>query len=411
MFRITRYAATACLLAAALAMPSSEPTAPAAAVPPVRHVFVIVLENASFEQSYGPDSRYPALSVTARGQGTLLDQYYAVAHYSAGNYQAILAGVAPGSDTQNDCPRYRDMTGAARAAFGQVKASSGCIYPSWVPTLASQLTAKQLSWKGYMEDMANQGAREQSTCGQPALGPHNEDLTQKAVNGDAYAARHNPFVYFRSVTSIPACAANVVPLTDLPQDLATIGHTPNFSFITPNLCDDGHDSTCNGKPSDPSAENSWLQTWIPRITSSPAFRADGALFITSDEADNDSGACCQEPSGPNTAYPGYPKSAGTDVSFTGSQGSGKGGGRIGTLVISPFVRPGGTSSTPYNHYSLLRSIEDLFGLTHLGYAGQPGLQGFGTDLWSVGAGISAPPGPCAAADRPAPATPCRPPER
>lgn len=58
--------------------------------------------------------------------------------------------------------------------------------------------------------------------------------------------------------------------------------------------------------------------------------------------------------------PGYPKSVGTDVSLTGGHGSGKGGGRMGGLLISPFVGPGGTSSTPYNHYS----------------------QGFGTDVWS-----------------------------
>ncbi|HEV7169046.1 MAG TPA: hypothetical protein VGN49_13895 [Micrococcaceae bacterium] len=133
MFRISRYAAIACLLAAAVAMPSSEPTAPAAAVPPVRHMFVIALENASFEQSYGPDSRYPALSTTERDQGTLLDQYYAVPHYSAGNYQAILAGVAADSDTQNDCPRYRDMTSPARPPSARSKPPAAASTPPGSP--------------------------------------------------------------------------------------------------------------------------------------------------------------------------------------------------------------------------------------------------------------------------------------
>ena len=61
---------------------------------------------------------------------------------------------------------------------------------------------------------------------------------------------------------------------------------------------------------------------------------------------------------------------------------GLGGGRTGALVISPWSKPGSTNPTPYNHYALLRSVEDLFGLGHLGYAGQTGLKPFGADVYN-----------------------------
>ncbi len=81
----------------------------------------------------------------------------------------------------------------------------------------------------------------------------------------------------------------------------------------------------------------------------------------------DSSACCNEPSGPNTPAPGI---------------SGPGGGRVGAVLISKFIRPGSVNDTPYNHYSLLRSVEDLFRLDHLGYAGQAGLVPFGSDVYN-----------------------------
>jgi len=361
----------------------SQPAGPGGWLPPVRHVFVIVLENASFAQSYGPNSRIPYLAQMLPSQGVLLSQYYATSHYSMGNYLAILGGVAPNTDIQMDCSKYQDMAHPSGAPGGQVKADTGCIFPAPVPTLAGQLTARNLSWKGYMEDMGNLPGREEPTCGKPALGPGSADLTQKATAGDAYAARHNPFLYFTSVAATGACAANVLPLSRLPQDLAAVPSTPNFSFISPSLCNDGHDQTCPGQVAGPAAEDAWLRTWIPRIMASPAYRQDGAIIIVNDEAEGDTGACCGEPSGPNVTYPGLPRSAALDGTFAAGPGGGRGGGRIGALILSPFITPGTTSETPYNHYALLKSIEDLFTLPHLGYAGAPGLARFGPDVWAV----------------------------
>ncbi|TAM71136.1 MAG: phosphoesterase [Microbacteriaceae bacterium] len=342
----------------------------------IHHVFLIVLENSPYALSYGAGSNYAYLSQTLRKQGTLLSQYYATAHYSLGNYLAMIGGVAPNKDIQLDCSHYRNMINPRRTAAGQVKASAGCVYPAWTPTLVGQLSDAHLTWRGYLEDMGNLSGREQATCGKPSLGSFSADGTQKAAAGDAYTARHNPFLYFASVVDTPACAKNVVPLPQLTGDLASAATTANFSFIAPSLCNDGHDATCVGQPGGPAAEDAWLSTWVPRITASAAFRADGALIIVNDEADGDSSACCREPSGPNVAYPGGPVAA-----LKHATGGGKGGGRIGALILSPFVRADATSSVPYNHYSLLRSIEDIFGLGHLGYAGQAGLRPFGSDVW------------------------------
>jgi len=116
---------------------------------------------------------------------------------------------------------------------------------------------------------------------------------------------------------------------------------------------------------------SFLQTWVPKITGSPAWAEGGLLVINFDESDSsDASACCNEQPGPNTPNPG-----GTT--------QGPGGGRTGAVLISQFIRPGSQNATPYNHYSLLKSIEDVFGLGYLGYAGQSGLQAFGPDVYNA----------------------------
>jgi hypothetical protein len=193
-----------------------------------------------------------------------------------------------------------------------------------------------------------------------------------------YATRHNPFVYFRALTDSSACTADDVALTQLTPDLAKVSTTPNFSFITPNLCDDGHDATCAaGGPAGYAGINSFLQTWVPKILASPAYKKDGLLLITFDEAEalgtlQDDTACCDEP--PSIT------SAGTQTGLAG--GCGPGGGRIGMLALSPFIAPGSTTATTYNHFSMLRSIEDIFGLPHLGEAAAPGLVPFGPDVFT-----------------------------
>src|SRR5262249_46391060 len=201
------------------------------------------------------------------------------------------------------------------------------------------------------------------------------DQTQQARVGNQYAARHNPFVYFHSILDGPSCAANDVPLSQLPRDLERYATTPNYVFITPNLCHDGHDTpTCvDGKTGGLVAIDAFLKQWVPQILNSPAYRRDGLLLILFDEAEfsgssADSSACCNEIPGPNSPLPGI---------------TGPGGGRVGAVILSKFVRPGTVVSTPYNHYSVLRTIEGLFGLDFLGFAATSELNSFGFDVFIV----------------------------
>jgi hypothetical protein len=341
----------------------------ASAAPAIKHVFVIVLENKGFSQTFGPGSQAPYLSQTLTSQGELLSQYYGIGHNSLDNYLAMISGQAPNLFTQGDCPFYTNVFPGQPTTGGQV-IGQGCVYPASVATVSNQLSAANLTWKGYMEDMGN-SATEPATCGHPPL--NSFDQTQKARPGDQYAARHDPFVYFHSIIDTPACNADVVPLTQLSSDLAAASSTPNYSFITPNLCNDGHDSPCvDGSPGGLPAADAFLKTWVPKITGSPAWGEGSLLAIVFDEsASSDSSACCNEQPGPNTPSPGL-----------GGGTPGPGGGNTGAVLLSQFVKPGTVNATPYNHYAFLRSVEDIFGLGYLGYAGQAGLQGFGADVYN-----------------------------
>jgi hypothetical protein len=215
-----------------------------------------------------------------------------------------------------------------------------------------------------MEDMGNT-TTEDKTCRHPPLNA--PDSTQHATATDQYAARHNPFVYFHSIIDSPECHERDVPLDRLQADLQLYGTTPNFTFITPDLCSDGHDEPCaDGRPGGYASIDAFLKEWVPRITASPAYQQDGALVITFDESESGAEGCCVQD------HPNTPNA--------GGQTPGPGGGRTGTVVISPFVRPGTTSDTPYNHYSFLRTLEDLFGLSPLGYAARS--TAFGADVFN-----------------------------
>jgi hypothetical protein len=342
-----------------------------ASTPPVRHVFIVMLENENAASTFAPNSPAPYLSKTLRSKGAFLPNYYGVTHLSLGNYIALVSGQGSNPHTQADCQLFNEFvstgTGSHAQALGQ-----GCVYPSSVRTLANQLTAHGLSWKGYMEDMGNDPARESATCGHPPIGA--PDPTQNAEVGDQYAARHNPFVYFHSIIDTPACAARDVPLRRLPDDLAN-SRTANLSFITPNLCHDGHDEPCvDGQPGGLVSVNVWLRNWVPRIINSTAFKRNGLLLVTFDEAEAqgngaDASACCNEAQFPNTPNNGGPV-------------QGHGGGRVGAVALSPFIRPGTVTSHPYNHFSTLRTVEQFFGLPLLGYAGSPNPGSFGANVFT-----------------------------
>lgn len=335
-------------------------------MPPIRHVFVIVLENEGFDSTFNAHPRAGYFADTLRRAGAFLRQYHGIAHYSLGNYLAMIAGVPPTPKIQIDCPHFDDFVETGIARDGQ-PIGDGCVYPAHVATITNQLEAKRLTWGAFMEDMGKDPTRESETCGHPEIGT--QDMTEVATPTDQYATKHNPFMYFHAIIDSASCKQHVVPLTKLEDALRSTRSTPNYTFIVPNLCHDGHDRPCqNGESGSLESANAFLQHWVPIIMNSPAYKADGLLIINFDEALSiDATACCGEPSGPNTMNPGV---------------NGPGGGRTGAVLLSRFIKPGTVTNVPYNHYSLLRSVEDIFGLPHLGYAGQRGLASFGKDVFT-----------------------------
>jgi hypothetical protein len=427
-----------------MAMPAAakahKPAVVRAALPPgkINHILVIEFENEGFNTTFGSTSVATYLNGTLRPKGELLQNYYATGHNSLDNYISQVSGQAPTLDTQADCadngfsfanvtPGTPDPNQAANP--GQVD-GEGCVYPSAVKTIASQLDSKYppnsqthvAAWRAYDQDMGNTPSRDGGVpdpsggtdCGHPAIGA--PDTAEVATATDQYTTRHNPFVWFHSVIdNAPECDANVVPLGTLgasgtpaptghlAQDLKSEKTTPRFAFITPNLCSDGHDGTCagtnstGGKVGGLTGADQFLQAWMPLLLNSPAYKhGDTLIVITFDEADVDesdptyAASCCDEATGPNTHAPGNAALSTDDAT---------GGGQIGALLLNPkYLKPGSTDETGfYNHYAALRSYEDLLGLTaggndglgHLGFAAAKGLAPFGTDVFSSPAAAKA----------------------
>jgi hypothetical protein len=336
--------------------------------PKITHVFVINLENENYATSWGTKSPAKYLNGTLRKKGQLLSKYYAIGHVSLDNYIAQISGQSPNLSTQTDCTTYSDFVSTGTGKYGQAL-GKGCVYPKTVKTIGDQLVTAHKTWKAYNEDIGN-SPTDPTTCRHPAIGASDPTISASAT--DQYATRHNPWVYFHSIVDSPICATNDVGLDALPTDLASAAKTPNLVYITPNVCDDGHDAPCkDGRPGGLVSADAFLKTWVPKILASPAYKAGGMLVITFDEAGfgakGDSTACCHTPASPNAPKPGL---------------NGPGGGRVGALVISARTNAGTTNATPYNHYALLCSLENVFGLKHLGFAGAPGLTCFGKDVYN-----------------------------
>ena len=241
---------------------------------------VIVLENREFDEVVGsPEAPYFNHLVE---RGALATNFYGLLHPSLPNYLGLLAGSTFGlTDDCTDC--------LARGA-----------------NLATQLAGADVSWRAYMGGMP-------TSC---YTGP---DVGE-------YVKRHNPFMYFPSITGSPRLCNRVVPERSLRQDL-TDNTLPEFAWIGPGLCDDGHDCSTG-------ATDDYLQRRVPAILRH--LGPDGALAITYDEGTSDAG-CCGVAAG----------------------------GRIATLLVGPGVRAGVRLSHPYTPYSLLATIEDRFDLPRL----------------------------------------------
>lgn len=273
-------------------------------------IVIVMEENHSFDQVVG-SSAAPQLARLI-GDGTLLTQFFSTVHPSLPNYIALLSG-----DTH-----------------GIVKDCGDCSVAA--PSLVDQLEAAHLSWRAYMQGL-----------------PASCSKTQTA--GD-YAKKHDPFLYFPTISANPELCRNVVPFDQFASDLAS-GQLPQFVWITPDMAHDMHGGTSDGPATGAAsggasamdAQNvtvadTFLGQLYDELRSSSAWQQDTRLVVTWDEgggAQSGAHTCC-----------------GGDAT----------GGHVATVVVGPRV-PHGTDGTVYDHYALLRSIETVLGLSYLAHAG------------------------------------------
>jgi phosphatidylinositol-3-phosphatase len=439
----------------------------------IEHILVIDLENESYAATFGSTSPAIYLNTVLLQRGELVPNYFATSHVSLGNYTSQVSGQGTNPSLNNDCLALSSLShppvvggftdivpglASTDPSFPGQVLGDGCVFPmrGGAPagvalTIGDQLDAARhendrdndgdhdgrVKWREYAEDMGNNPARDYGTpdpmggtdCAHPPIG--GADLSNSASATDQYATRHNPFVYFHSVIDDTArCARHVVPLGmlvvgkdgaadqfsgHLYQDLRTRETTPRFMFVTPNLCNDGHDATCAGPnvegTKDANGKNAgglvsadlWLKHWMPMIFDSPAYRSGKMLVVlTFDESGfTDARACekanqadCGSPGGPNVTNPGYSPVLGifhlqtpptTPYQYAG-------GGQVGAVLFNArYIEPGTVNTTgSYNHFSALRSYEDLLGIEeggddghgHIGFAALPTLRPFGADVFN-----------------------------
>jgi hypothetical protein len=371
------------------------------------------------------------LAKTLPSQGALLQNYYGVAHPSNSNYTALLSGQPPsfGFFSSNACPKtgipsigltfctgnlldcfYYTRFALKRITAGGVAVGQGCVYPASVPDIGTQLRSASpaLSVKAYQEDMP-------APCTHPPLGAYDQG---DAAGAPGYETGNNPFLYFRNWIAHPSlCKASDVPLNrntfqPLAADLSSTATTPNLSWIGVNRCDQGHDkcpnfytdrtspsffnnaTVCDGaQPASEycDAQASWfLSQLIPKITASPAYKKDGLIAIVWDEANfyNDSPyvdnrACCNESHQPGAT--GKPGIAGEiHVPLFGTINVRPGTNRllIGGDTLPDIVAGLKLLQVPYNHFSLLRTIQGIFALPGTGNAADPLVGTLGHDVFN-----------------------------
>jgi hypothetical protein len=324
-------------------------------LPEIKHVFLIVLDGHGYEEAFGATSPAPYLAKTLAGEGKLLSNYYAVAQGGLANEIALLSGQGPTPQTAANCPESTPIAPGAVNAEGQVE-GQGCVYPAATETLPGQLAKAKLTWKAYVEP-----------------GP--------------LEPWRNPFAYFAALgAAVGGSTGQPAPLERLATDLKKAEKTPTLSYIVPNACHDGSETPCaEGQPAGLAAVDPFLEAVVPEIAASPAYKEEGGLIaITFDQAPQagpavDSSSCCGTP-----AYPNMPAPASAEPLATGPVKPSGGGGRVGLLLISPYLAPGTVEESSYfNHFSLLRSIEELLGQEPLGYAAEPALTGFEPSLFDA----------------------------
>ena|SRR5436190_3675548 len=306
-------------------------------IPHFDHVVVLVEENESEATTFGPGSPAPYLN-SLRSKGVFNPTYYGTGHASLDNYIAMTSGQPGNGLTNSDCESVSLFT-CAQSTRALSKGRH----------LGDQFGAAHVTWKSYMDGTPTPCFHGPYSSKPPAvLAPDPYQGDSQAPPANDYADRHNPFIYYPDfITDQARCVAHQRPVTELSSDLAA-NRLPAFTFITPDTCHDGHDAPCsNGDPGGLISADAWLQQNVPALLTYLAAN-NGLLIINFDEGST---------------------GGGTQGRICGGCAGGGLGGQVGALFLSPRLPQGAVVTTKYDHFSLLRSIEDSFGISeHLNLA-------------------------------------------
>jgi phosphatidylinositol-3-phosphatase len=320
----------------------------------IKHVFLVSLVSSGYQSAFAKTgSLMPYLSGTLRPKGLLLTNYSVLSEATTPNGIAAISGQPPNKLTKEECPTYASFPSTSTVSSTGVVGGEGCVYGTETNTLAGQLEVSGFTWRAYLEGMKSPTTGEPENCVYP--GAEEEEVVELG----GYAAKLNPFTHFHSLLDVGQCAENDVPITELKKDLKSEKKTPNFSYISPDLCSAGVAGQCpEGAPTGAAAADAWLGEVVPEILASPAYKKDGLLIVSF------GGLNPAEPPAEGEAAPATPANP----------------LKTGAVLMSKFITKGSTDGAPYNPYSLLRSSEELFGQNLLAKAGAKTTKTFAPQL-------------------------------
>ncbi|KAG2181342.1 hypothetical protein INT43_008925 [Umbelopsis isabellina] len=251
------------------------------------HFMVIVLENEDYAAVMA-DSYFS--TVAAKHNGNLLTNYQAITHPSQPNYIAMIGG---------------STLGFSRLELFIIKSNF------FSKSIVDILEPAGITWKEYAENYT-QGSN--GACN-----------TATSLSNSLYMRKHNPFISFTTVTSNASRCKNIVPATQLQTDINS-GSVPQFMFYTPNMNDDGHDTSL-------STASKWTKGFLEPLLSNTAFNKNLAVLITWDET--------KDYDIPNQVW---------------------------SVLVGSSVKAlaNNTDNTAYNHYSILATVEENWSLGNLG---------------------------------------------
>jgi hypothetical protein len=358
-------------------------------LPEVKHAFLIVLGEGGYDETFGAAAAAPYLSRVLPKKGELLPNYYGVTSGVLANEIALLSGQGPTPETAANCPNYTAIAPGTVSVFAEQVEGNGCLYGKEVKSLPTQLSEKEVTWRAYVQDMENGGAIGQPwRCRKPTLGGPDQTIPTPE---DLYVNWRNPVVYFAAIAEGDECEKHDVGFELLTKDLSAKKKTPALSLIFP--------------------EASALKTLVPAIMASAAYAEGGLIMITSAQAPQagehlDQKACCLAPEFPNLApidgTTPAPAPTITTPSTTTTEAETEestttttatkyteesvletgGGGKVGLLIISPFVEPGKVEETEYaNHFTLLKTLATMLGIEPTGYAAEEEVPTLSSELF------------------------------